>query len=63
MGPSCPLKPTARWLVSSHGLGGQEGRVGTPLDNFVLGSDGERVSEEGAWPSQIAGVQGPLVIP
>ena len=49
--------------MSSHGLEGQESRVGTPLDSFVLGSDGEGVSGEGAWPSQIAGVQRPLVIP
>lgn len=59
MGPSCPLKPTGRWLVSSHGLEGQESRVGTPLDSFVLGSDGEGVSGEGLGHHRLLGYRDP----
>lgn len=37
--------------------------MGTPLDCFVLGPDGEGVRKGWAWPSQRARVQEPLVIP
>lgn len=50
MEPGCLLKPTERWLVSSHRHGAQKGRVDTSLGFSVHGPERFEVMKEWTWP-------------